>query len=380
VKTLHDLSKLPVTSKNDLQLHNWDFLCVEKNRISEYCTTSGTMGMPVTIGLTEQDMERLAYNEYLSFVCAGSDPNDIYQLMLSLDRQFMAGIAYHAGIRRLGAGIVRVGPGNIAMQIDTIRRLGSTVLIAVPSFIVALIHYAREHHIPLNDTAVRKIICIGENIRQDDFSLNALGSQIVKSWNVELYSTYASTEKQTAFTECAFGRGGHHHPELLVFEVLDEQDQPLPAGQYGELAITTLGVEGMPLIRYKTGDICTYHDEPCACGRHSARISPIRGRRLQLIKYNGTTLYPQSIFNILNSIEEVKDYVIEVSKTDLETDQVLVHLAVTDLSSATDDKIKHLLQSALRVLPKINYLPAGEIMKMQVVEGQRKPSKLLDKR
>lgn len=380
IQSLDDLAKLPVTTKNDLQVHNWDFLCVPKNRISEYCTTSGTLGMPVTIGLTEHDMERLAYNEYLSFVCAGTDANDIFQLMLSLDRQFMAGIAYHSGIRRLGAGNVRVGPGNVPMQIDTIRRLDTTVLIAVPSFIVSLIAYAKQHGIDLNATSVKKIICIGENIRQEDLSLNALGRQIVKDWNVELYSTYASTEKQTAFTECSFGLGGHHHPELLVFEILDDNDQPLPAGQYGELAITTLGVEGMPLVRYKTGDICAYFDEPCACGRNTVRISPVRGRKQQLIKYNGTTLYPQSIFNVLNSIDEVKDYVVEVSKSEIGTDHILIHLATADLTSETDSKIKHLLQSALRVLPKINYLPQAEVLKMQVVEGQRKPSKLFDKR
>ena len=256
IKSICDLQQIPVTTKNDLQTHNWNFLCVEKSEIAEYCTTSGTMGLPVTIALTNNDLERLAYNEFLSFDCIGTNSADILQLMLSLDRQFMAGVAYYSGARKIGAGLVRVGPGNVGMQIETIQRLGTTVLVAVPSFIISLINYAKEKGIDLNKTTVKKIVCIGENIRNEDLSLNSLGAKIHKDWNVDLHSTYASTEKQTAFTECNHGKGGHSHPELLIFEVVDENNKQLPAGEYGELVITNLGVEGMPILRYKTGDIC----------------------------------------------------------------------------------------------------------------------------
>jgi phenylacetate-CoA ligase len=380
INTLEDLRKLPLTGKDDLQSFNWDFLCVPKNKIAEYCTTSGTMGSPVTIALTENDLLRLAHNEYLSFLCADATEEDIFQLMVSLDRQFMAGIAYYSGIRKLGAGIIRTGPGNIGMQLDAILRIQPTVLIAVPSFILQLIKYAKEQKTDLNNTAVRKIICIGENIRNDDFTFNALGSQIVQSWKVALYSTYASTEKQTSFTECSHGLGGHLHTELLIFEILDENNQPLPAGEYGELTVTTLGVEGMPLLRYKTGDICCFYDTPCSCGRASYRISPIKGRKQQLIKYNGTTLYPQSIFNILNSIEEIHDYVVQVSKNSIETDDLQIHLSVTDSGAVADKKIRHTLQSALRVLPQIHYHELASIQKMQLVDGKRKASKIIDTR
>ena len=380
IKSISDLQQIPVTSKNDLQNHNWDFLCVEKSEIAEYCTTSGTMGLPVTIALTNNDLERLAYNEFLSFECIGTNSTDILQLMLSLDRQFMAGVAYYSGARKIGAGLVRVGPGNVGMQIETIQRLGTTVLVAVPSFIISLINYAKEKGIDLNKTTVKKIVCIGENIRNEDLSLNSLGAKIHKDWNVNLHSTYASTEKQTAFTECNHGKGGHSHPELLIFEVLDENNKQLPAGEYGELVITTLGVEGMPLLRYKTGDICTYYTEPCACGRNSSRLSPIRGRKQQLLKYSGTTIYPQSIFNVLNGIPEVQDYVIEVTKTNIETDDILINIAVQNHSIEVVNKIKQALQSSLRVLPKIIYLTQDEITKLQFSEGKRKPSKILDLR
>ena len=126
----------------------------------------------------------------------------------------------------------------------------------MPSFILKLIAYADEHKIDINSSSVKKAICIGENIRNADFSLNMLGKKITGSWNIKLFSTYASTEMQTAFTECVLGKGGHLQPDLLIVELLDESNQPVKAGEPGEVTITTLGVEGMPLLRYKTGDIC----------------------------------------------------------------------------------------------------------------------------
>ncbi len=380
IKKYADLVKLPTTSKDDLQNQNWDFLCVDKNKIKEYCSTSGTLGTPVTIGLTKNDIDRLGYNEYISFLAMNSNAEDIYLLMLSLDRQFMAGIAYYEGARKLDAGIIRSGAGNFPMQIDLIQRLLPSVLIAVPSTILSLISYANEKQIDLKSTSVRKILCIGENIRNENFSLNELGQRITNSWNVELFSTYASTEQQTAFTECEAGKGGHLHPDLLIFEILDDDNNQLPQGEIGELTITTLAVEGMPLLRYKTGDICTYFNEPCSCGRMTSRISPIIGRKQQLIKYKGTTLYPQSIFNILNSIESIKEYVVDVFKNDIGIDEIIIHIAVLDYSDEIDFKIKRTLQSMLRVLPEVKYLSLDEIHKMQISDTKRKVNRLNDLR
>lgn len=380
ITSVDQLASLPVTTKEDLQLRNMDFLCVDKSSIIDYCSTSGTLGTPVTIALTENDLNRLATNEYLSFKCAGASEHDIIHLMLSLDRQFMAGIAYYIGARKLGAGIIRGGPGNFSMHIDTIQRLHPTVLVAVPSFIVSLIGYAFDNNINLDKTSVKKIICIGENIRNDDLTLNAIGTRITKNWNVELYSTYASTEQQTAFTECSGGQGGHHQPQLLIYEVLDEQNNPLPPGIPGELTVTTLGVEGMPLLRYKTGDICTYIETPCSCGRITSRISPVKGRKKQLIKYKGTTLYPQTIFNALNAIEPVNDYVVKLFRNDMGTDDIELNLSVSGEIKIVDLEIRHLLQSKLRIVPFIKYLPLEVVQKMQVSEGKRKVSKLVDER
>ncbi|MDR3716948.1 MAG: AMP-binding protein [Puia sp.] len=380
IRTVADIVAIPTTGKEDLQRRNGDFLCVHPDRIIEYASTSGTLGSPVTIALTENDLVRLALNEYNSFLCADGSAGDIYQLMLTLDRQFMAGIAYYSGLRKLGAGIIRLGPGVPSLQWETIARLKPTAIVAVPSFLLKLIRFAREADIDLNASSVRKAICIGENIRNTDFSLNILGRKIKEAWNIQLYSTYASTEMQTAFTECGQGQGGHLQPELLIVELLDEHDRSVAAGEPGEVTITTLGVEGMPLLRYKTGDICTYADTPCGCGRTSMRLSPVIGRKKQMIKFKGTTLYPPALFDLLNEMDEILDFAVEVHSNEIGLDEVLLHLLPADPGEGSDHRIRAYLQARLRVTPSIRYVSADEIQKMHFPESGRKAVKFIDRR
>ena len=380
IKNISDLLLIPTTEKEDLQQRNADFLCVSPDKIIEYASTSGTLGSPVSIALTENDLIRLSYNEYCSFVCADGLPSDIYQLMLTLDRQFMAGIAYYSGLRKMGAGIIRLGPGVPSLQLETIQRLKPTAIIAVPSFILKLIQFANDNQIDLNSLSVKKAICIGENIRNSDFSFNILGKKITEAWDIKLYSTYASTEMQTAFTECKEGKGGHLQPELLIVEILNENNLPTSYNEPGEVTITTLGIEGMPLLRYKTGDICMYLTDPCACGRTSLRLSPIIGRKKQMIKFKGTTLYPPAIFDLLNEMEDILDYIIEVSSNDIGLDEVLLHLLPMSYSDTCDRSIRANLQARLRVSPSIVYVNADTLQKMQSTEMGRKAIKFIDRR
>lgn len=375
-----DFLKLPTTSKDDLQNHNWDFLCVPKTQIVEFTSTSGTLGKPVIIGLTEKDLQRLAYNESISFTCADGGSDDLYQLMLTLDRQFMAGIAYYEGIRKLGAGLIRVGPGLPALQLETIQRLHPTVLVAVPSFIVKLIEYAKQVGFDLNSSSVKKAICIGEGVRTDALELNTLGKKIRETWNIALYSTYASTEMQTAFTECGHGKGGHLHPELIYVELLDDNGNSVSDGSEGEITVTTLGVEGMPLIRYRTGDIARIHHEPCACGRTTLRIGPILGRKQQMIKLKGTTLYPPAVFELLQR-DGVIDYVVEAFTGSLGTDEVRLHICFDESGkSSVQQQLLTNFQSRLRVVPEISSVSLREIEALQHSGNSRKLKKFIDNR
>lgn len=383
IKSIHslaDLRQIPPTTKDDLQRHNFDFLCIPQKSVAEYTSTSGTLGKPVTIALSSRDLERLAYNEAISFTCADGSPDDLYQLMLTLDRQFMAGVAYYQGIRKLGAGLIRMGPGLPAMQWDTIRRLNPTTIVSVPSFLLKLVEYANENNIDVNATSVRKAICIGENIRTPELLPNALAKRIRDHWNIHLYGTYASTEMQTAFTECGHGVGGHHHPELLLLEVLDENNVPVPAGIPGEVTITTLGVEGMPLLRYKTGDMACAFDSPCQCGRTTLRLGPILGRKQQMLKLKGTTVYPPAIFDLLNKVESIQDYRVEALTNSLGTDALKVHLVVNKgQEEETLSRLSLDFRSKMRVMPEIVCTTPVSLEKM-AGPGNRKVPKFIDLR
>jgi len=382
IKRLGDLSRVPPTTKDDLQQNNWDFLCIPRKEVVEYTTTSGTMGKPVTIALSPNDVKRLAYNEAISFACADGSANDLYHLMLTLDRQFMAGLAYYEGIRSLGAGLIRVGPGVPEMQWDTIERLRPTAIVGVPSFTLKLAEYGIANGLNLNSTSVKKAVCIGENIRTPDLKLNAIGKRIHNLWDMDLYGTYASTEMQTAFTECHVGAGGHHHPELVIVELLNEDNNTVRLGEPGEITITTLGVEAMPLLRYKTGDIAQGYYEKCACGRTTLRLGPVLGRKQHLLKFKGTTVYPPAIMEILNQQAEIADFAVEAVTSDLSTDDIRLYVvAKEEMQSTIQSDLYARFQSKLRVVPQIEFVDQKLLdKKMTGSPSNRKLRRFIDSR
>ena len=381
IRTIEDLRRLPVTTKQDLQLRNKDFLCVDSSQIVDYVTTSGTLGEPVVFALTENDLDRLGYNELSSFTMAGCSRNDIMQLMTTIDRRFMAGLAYWLGARALGMGVIRVGNGIPELQWNTINSIHPTVCMCVPSFLMKLIAFAEENGIDYRSCSLRKAICIGEALRQPDGNLTTLGSRIHEKWpELELYSTYASTEMQASFTECSCHCGNHVPADLIIVEFLDDEGNPVAEGESGEVTITTLGVEGMPLVRFRTGDICIHYDSPCACGRNSTRLSSVIGRKGQMIKFKGTTLYPPALFDILDNIPEVKSYVVEVYTNSLGTDQVQIKLASDNHSESFVKQIKDIFRSKVRVAPDVFFEAPEIIAKMQMPPMSRKVVKFFDLR
>ncbi len=370
IDSLEKLTQIPTTSKQDFAENNFDFLCVEKVDIADYCTTAGTTGSPVTVALTEADLERLAYNETDSFITAGCKKGDVFQLMLTMDRQFMAGMAYYSGIRKIGGTTIRTGAVSPQLQWDSIERYKPNVLVAVPSFLLKMIDYAEANNIDVNASGIERVICIGEPLRNADFSPNQLAEIITAKWQVKLLSTYASTEMQTAFTECEHLKGNHLRPELLIAEILDDEGNQLPPKTLGELTITTLGVTGMPLLRYRTGDICMYYNETCACGRNSIRLSSVVGRKKQMIKYKGTTLFPAAIFDALSVVKEVSDYVVQVSKDELGNDDVQIHLVLNSAENVLS-KITSTLQAKLRVTPALKISSPQHLQSLRPAESRK---------
>ena len=375
-----DLQILPTTSKEDASRTNKDFVCVDRSRIIDFVTTSGTIGRPIDVVLTANDMERLAYNEFLSFQLAGLSHKDVVQLMVTMDKRFMAGMAYHMGLRKLGAGIVRVGSGSPGLQFDSIYRYEPNVIVAVPSFFLRIIRYADEQGIDLASLSVKKAICIGEPLYQEDFTLNTLGRKIKERWDIELFSTYASTEMATAFTDCKVHNGGHHLPELVVVELLDDEEKPVPEGMPGEITFTSLGVEGMPFIRYKTGDIARAYHKACSCGRNTLRLGPVMGRKKQMIKLKGTTIFPAAIFEILETNPDIDSYLVEVSDRDLLSDHVKIYLSESILHKGIDVRLTDAFETHLRVKPELKFVSNESLQKLRFPKLERKPRRFIDTR
>lgn len=380
IQMLEDLQKIPTTTKNDIQQNNDDFFCVTSDKIVDYSTTSGTLGDPVTFGLSDNDLERLAYNEAISFACAGIQKGDVVQMITTIDKRFMAGLAYFLGLRKMGASVVRMGPGIPELQWDSIFRYKPKYLITVPSFLLKMIDYAEKHGLDYQNSSVYGAVCIGESIKNQDFTDNILSQKIKEKWNIKLFSTYASTEMSTAFTECEHQVGGHQHPELIITEILDDHGNPVQQGESGELTITTLGVEALPLLRFKTGDIVQAHYEPCLCGRNTMRLGPVIGRKQQMIKYKGTTLYPPAMNDILNDFNNILCYQMVIQSNEIGLDEIIIKISTNSDSENFVNEVRDHFRAKLRVSPKIEIVDFDILSKTVFNPNSRKPINFVDLR
>ncbi len=184
MRSLNDFRALPFTEKDDLARDNEAFLAVPMRDVRDIVTTSGTLGNPVSYYLTALDLQRLAQNEAGSYRIAGCTADDTFQLLTTIDKRFMAGLAYFLGVQELGGRIIRSGPGALQMQWESILKFKPTVLIAVPSFIPRLIRHGKELGIDINATSVKRIMCIGEPVRDAQLVPNTLAQRITGEWNV----------------------------------------------------------------------------------------------------------------------------------------------------------------------------------------------------
>lgn len=275
IEHLDDLRRVPFTTKFDMESHNDDFLCVPKWRVIDYVFIPGSDGESVKFARTDSDLERLAYNEAITFNCAGVRPGSVSLLIPPKGLPFISQMAYFIGIRKFGACIIHIDDNSFEKQWDTIGELKPYILMSTPSHVLKMLDYAESKGIDYRQSSVKRIIAIGDTLRNQNFELNENGKSIQERWGVDLVATYSSNTMSITFSECGCGCGGHHHPELLIVEIIDKNGNPVPAGETGEVVVTTLGVEGMPLLRFRTGSMACIHTEPCRCGRNSFRISPV---------------------------------------------------------------------------------------------------------
>jgi len=321
------IAALPCTTKRDLAGNLDSFYAVPANAIAETVVTSGSTGNPLIFPLTRSDLDRLAFNEALSFHGAGVTPNDRAQILVSLDRLFIAGMAYYRGLTLLGANTTRIGVLPFEMQKLWLQTLNPTVLVGVPSFLVKLGTHLVESGWDAEKSAIRTLVCIGESVKTATLEPNAVSRQLQELFGAQVLSTYGVTELSVAYCECTQENGGHSHPELVHTEIVDDAGNPCPDGEVGELVVTTFGVEALPLIRYKTGDMTFKVTGTCTCGRNSSRIGPILARKSQMIKIKGTTVYPLTLTNAVDEIAGVADYCFIIEGSTAQGDSVVLHVA-----------------------------------------------------
>jgi len=328
---------------------------------------------------TDYDLNRLAYNEKKSFAGCGITAEDIVLLTCTIDRCFVAGLAYFLGVRSLGATAIRNGLNTLESQKDIISRMNPTVIVGVPTFLKKLGLYLQNNKIDPVKTAVSKLVCIGEPLRNHNLELIKIGRDLEETWQAKVFSTYASTETVTTFCECTSQEGGHLHSDLAVVEIIDGNGKVLPPGHVGEVIVTPLAVEGMPLLRFKTGDISFLIANKCSCERYSSRLGPILGRKKQMMKVRGTTVYPQSIYSALEEINGIDDYYIIVSsETDL-SDNINIYVSVKE-NSCDSKIIQNKLQAKLRVKPTVVITSKEKIAQQVYTPESRKPVRFIDRR
>ncbi len=375
-KGIPALSTVAPCDKHILSARHPDFLCVPPERIIEIVTTSGTTGQPLLWRLTEPDLERLAENERLSFDCAGLTNHDTVLVAVAMDRAFMAGLAYWLGLRKLGCGVVRIGAASPLLVLEMIQRVQPTAIVGVPSFLRLVADKARETGMDLRASPVKKLICIGEPIREASFGLNHSGTTLEAAWGAKVYSTYGVTELANSLCECHAGKGGHLHEEQLHLEILADDGQPVADGEIGEVVATTFGVEAMPVIRYRTGDCAALFREPCSCGRQSPRLGPIVGRKNQKLKFKGTSLFPSTLAAVLEETAGVEAFVVIARKESELADsiEVLVH------GPASTAELRELMQARTKIVPQIRATTREEIEALQLPPQARKRRTFVDLR
>lgn len=379
IRTLADLPRLPLTGKEDLARYAANMVAAPEVDLVDLCLTSGTTGPAVALPQSRQDLERVAYNEETAFRMAGLTADDRVLLAVALDRCFMAGLAYFLGLARIGALAIRGGTALLPALVELVLKQRPTAIVGVPTLLLRLATDLQNQGVDVTALGVRRLICIGEPVRIGALKLSRLGSKLADAWGATVYGTYASTEMATAFTDCEYGVGGHLLPDLMIVEIVDEDGVPLPPGEVGEVVATPLQVTGMPLLRFRTGDLARLHSDPCSCGRQTPRLGPIVGRKAEMLKVKGVTLFPQAVHTALQDLEGLVGCCLEV-RSDYEQSDLLT--VVVGLADGIGDaaSIADLISARTRVRPEVRIVTPEIWREMTWRSGRRKPQLFFDYR
>ncbi len=305
IKSLSDLSRLPFVTKQDMR-DNYPFglFAVPKDELVRIHASSGTTGKPTVVGYTQGDLE--SWTECVARIACmgGASATDVAQICFGYG-MFTGALGLHYGLEKIGSAIVPSSTGNSQKQIMYMQDFGTSLLVATPSYALRLAEVAREMGVePARDLNV-KIALVGSELLTD-----AMREEMHKYWGKDMLITtnYGMSELMGPGVsgECLAHCGLHINEDYFIPEIINpETGEVLPAGEQGELVITCIKKEGIPLIRYRTKDITRLFYEPCECGRTFCRMENLSGRSDDMIKIRGVNVFPSQIEEVILSVEEL---------------------------------------------------------------------------
>ena len=368
IQSLDDVRRLPFTTKEDLRDHYpFGLSCVPMRECTRLHSSSGTTGNPTVVLHTQKDLDEWANAVARCLWMVGSRPEDVFQNSAGYG-MFTAGLGFQYGAERVGMLTVPAAAGNTTRQIKFIKDFGTTVLHAIPSYASRIYEVMKEEGVdPRRDTKLR-VLCIGAEPHSEEQR-----RRIEQDLGVKAYNSYGISEMMgpgVAF-ECEEQNGLHIWEDYFIVEIIDPVTlEPVAEGEIGELVITTINREAMPLLRYRTRDLTRLLPGTCPCGRSHRRLARLQGRSDDMIILKGVNIFPIQIEKILLKFKELSsDYLITIETTD-SGDVMTVEVELNQLFAddykqllTLEKTIARQLKDEILITPKIRLVQKGTLAK-----------------
>ena len=381
IKTLDDVRKLPFTTKEDLR-ENYPFgiCCVPMKECVRLHSSSGTTGNPTVVLHTQKDLDEWANAVARCLWMVGSRPEDVFQNSAGYG-MFTAGLGFQYGAEKVGMLTVPAAAGNTTRQIKFIKDFGTSVLHAIPSYASRIYEVMKEEGVdPRKDTKLR-VLCIGAEPHSEEQR-----KRMEENLGVKAYTSYGISEMMgpgVAF-ECQEQNGLHIWEDYFIVEIIDPVTlEPLPDGELGELVLTTINREGMPLLRYRTRDLTRIISGDCPCGRTHKRLARLQGRSDDMIILKGVNIFPIQIEKILLKFKELStDYLITL-ESQKNGDTMTIDVELSQLFTDDYKRLQQLekditrqLKDEILITPKVRLVPKGTLQ----VSDEKKAVRVKDLR
>lgn len=366
IRSLEDLQKIPFTTKQDLR-DNYPFgiASVPLEKAVRLHSSSGTTGNPTVILHTQKDLDEWANAVARCLHMVGLRPGDVFQNSSGYG-MFTGGLGFQYGAERLGMLTVPAAAGNTKRQLKFITDFGTTALHAIPSYVTRLYEVMQEMGIdPQRDTKLKTLVIGAEPHSEEQ------RRRIEEMMGVKAYNSFGMSEMcgpGVAF-ECQEQNGLHIWEDYYIVEIIDPETlQPVPEGEVGELVLTTINREAMPLLRYRTRDLTRILPGECPCGRHHKRLDRMKGRSDDMIILKGVNIFPIQIETILMQFKELSSNYLITLETKDTNDEMMVEVELEQLF--TDDyarlhsltkEITRLLKDEILVTPHVRLVPKGTL-------------------